>query len=62
MPERNGDRWKLNREKILMFSGLLVFFFEVVAVTLFNLPFRIEFLLAAMALCGVSITQWGDKK
>lgn len=62
-PTGNEDRekrWRLTREKILMSSGLMLIGFEAVIVVV-GLPFRFEFLLAGLALCGVSITQWKDR-
>jgi hypothetical protein len=59
----NGQRqWSLTKEKILMFAGLVIIFSEAVSAEVFNRPFHFEFLLAGLALCGISITQWGDRK
>jgi hypothetical protein len=58
----NGNGWKVTRERILLFSGLFIIVFMMVNSEVFGNPFHFEFLLAALALCGVSITQWGDKK
>jgi len=57
----NGAGWA-KREQILMFSGLTLIGFVVVAVELFNRPFHFEFVLAGLALCGVAIAQVGDKR
>ena len=59
----NGNgHWVVTREKILMFSGLAVIAFEVFAAEPLGYTFRLEFILAGLALCGVSISQWGDHK
>ena len=59
----NGRRrWILTREKILMASGLTVIAFQLFAAEPLGYTFRLEFLLAGLALCGVSIAQWGDHK
>ncbi len=61
-PRRNKvDSWKLTREKILMFSGLALIAAEFVNAELFGGTFHIEFLLIGGALCGVSISRWGDR-
>lgn len=61
--ERDGaQRWKLTKEKILMFAGLIVIFSELLTSEVFEKPFHFEFLLAGLALCGISIAQWGDKQ
>jgi hypothetical protein len=56
------ERWQLTREKILMFFGLAMFVYEAVIVEAIGQRFHFEILIAGMALCGVSIAQWGDKK
>lgn len=59
----NGERqWKLTKEKILMFSGLAVIFSQFISAEFGGRPFHYEFLVVGLALCGISITQWGDKK
>jgi hypothetical protein len=63
MAENNGNgSWKVTREKILMFFGLAMIAFETIHAELFTGAFHLEFLLAGLALCGVSIAQWGDRK
>lgn len=54
--------WALTKEKILFGLGVLLVLFEFVNAELLDRPFHIEFLIAALALCGVSIAQWGDKR
>jgi len=58
----NGDRWKVTKEKFLMFSGLFSFFFQLVHVQVLGGVLHYEFLLGSLALCGVSIAWWSDKK
>lgn len=53
--------WQLTREKILMVFGLTLISATFV-VSLLGFPFHFEFLLCGLALCGISIAQWGDKK
>jgi hypothetical protein len=65
VPNQNHNgakQWLLTKEKILMFAGLIIIFAEAVSTEVFARPFHFEFLLAGLALCGISITQWGDKK
>jgi hypothetical protein len=65
VPDRNDNghrQWSLTKEKILMFAGRIIIFSEAVSTEAFGRPFHFEFLLAGLALCGISITQWGDKK
>jgi hypothetical protein len=45
-----------------MFFGLGMIGFETVNAELLSGTFHLEFLLAGLALCGVSIAQWGDRK
>jgi hypothetical protein len=54
--------WTVTKEKILMFSGLLLIGGEFVNGEILGRTFHGEFLLAGAALCGVSIASWGDKK
>jgi len=58
----NGNGWKVTKEKVLMFSGLTLIGFEAFNAELLMGTFHLEFLLAGLALCGVSIAQWGDRK
>jgi hypothetical protein len=57
----NGEQWKLTREKILMTCGLVLIGASFVNSEIFANPFHFEFVLAGLALCGISIAQWGDK-
>lgn len=57
----NGNGWKSAKEKILMFFGLIIISVELVHTEFFGGTFHLEFLLAGLALCGVSIAQWGDR-
>ena len=60
--DRNGRGWGA-KEKVLTFSGLTLIGFALVGFMLLpDHPFRVEFVLAGLALCGVAIAQWGDKK
>lgn len=62
---RNGsrqDQWRLTREKILMFCGLLLIAAEFTNAEIRGGTFHLEFLLGGLALCGISIAQWGDRK
>lgn len=59
----NGDkRWRLLREKILMFSGLTLTGASFINSEIRGGVFHYEFLIAGLALCGISIAQWGDRK
>jgi hypothetical protein len=58
----NGNGWKATKEKILMFAGLAIVGIELVHAEIFSGTFHLEFLIAGLALCGVSIAQWGDRK
>lgn len=52
----------MTREKILMFVGLGLIIFESALAERLGDVFHFEIVLAGLALCGVSIAQWGDKK
>lgn len=59
----NGNtKWQLTKEKILMFSGLILCLAEFISAEIFSRPFHFEFLILGAALCGVSIASWGDKR
>jgi hypothetical protein len=59
----NGHKaWRLTREKILMFAGLTLIAASFINSEVFGGIFHIEYVGAGLALCGISITQWGDKK
>lgn len=64
-PEKNSngreqrERWRLTREKILMAVGLSLII-STFATAELGLPFHYEFLIGGLALCGISIAQWGD--
>ena len=58
---KGGNGWGL-REKILMFFGLGIIMLEEINAEIFSGTFHYEFLVVGAALCGISITQWGDKK
>lgn len=60
---RNGQQqWRLTREKILMFCGLILIGSEFINAEVRAGTFHVEFLLGGLALCGISIAQWGDRK
>lgn len=62
MVENNGDkRWRLTKEKILLFFGLSLVTATWVATELFGKPLHLEYLIAGLAFCGVAIAQWGVK-
>lgn len=52
----------ITRENILFGLGISVVLFELVSSEVLGRPFHTEFLFLAAALCGVGITQLGDKK
>jgi hypothetical protein len=59
---KGGDnKWGL-REKILMCFGLGLIALEEVNAEILSGTFHYEFLIAGLALCGISIAQWGDKR
>lgn len=60
--KRGRDTWNLHREKILMSAGLILIGASFIVTEVLHGPFHIEFLLGGLTLCGVSITQWGDRK
>lgn len=62
MTATQQQRWKLNKEKILMVAGLVVILWTTVAAPLLGREFHYQFLAAGLALCGISVAGWGDKK
>lgn len=55
-------QWRLTREKILMFFGLSLIAAEFINAEVRSGTFHLEFLIGGLALCGISIAQWGDKR
>lgn len=67
MTKSNGDnreqqRWRLTREKILMRAGLLLVAAEFINAEIFSGTFHLEFLFGGLALCGISVAQGLDRK
>ena len=65
--KRNGrgqreKQWRLTREKILMFFGLCLISAEFINAEIRGATFHLEFLIGGLALCGISIASWGDRK
>jgi cytochrome c biogenesis protein CcdA len=60
--EGREQKWSLTKERILMMAGLAVIFYTIGVVPFLHQQFHPEYLLAGVALCGVSIAQWGDRK
>lgn len=59
----NGQkRWRLARDKILLFAGLLLIAAEFVNSEVRGASFHYEFLVGGLALCGIGIAQIGDRK
>lgn len=56
-----GSRWG-TREKILMYFGLALISAAFINSEVLGRTFHAEFLLGGLALCGISIAQWGDRK
>jgi hypothetical protein len=52
---------RLSRENILMVLGIVVIVAEFISAEVLERPFHYEFLIAGLALCGIGITQLGDK-
>jgi hypothetical protein len=64
-PDNGNNRqqqWHLTREKILMFFGLALIAFEAINSEIRGGAFHYEFLVCGLALCGISIAGWGNKK
>lgn len=53
---------KISREAILLTAGLIIAAVELIHAEILGGVFHYEFLILAAALCGVSITQWGDRQ
>lgn len=52
----------MRREQILMFFGLCLIAAEFINAEVRGATFHYEFLLGGLALCGISLAQWGDRK
>ena len=50
------------REAVLLVAGLLLIGASFVVTEIRGGPFHVEFLLGGLALCGISITQFGDRR
>lgn len=55
-------RSHFSKENILFALGIAVIIFEVIHAEVLGRPFHYEFLIAGLALCGVSITQMADRR
>lgn len=62
VPDRQRQQWRLRREQILMFFGLCLIAAEFINAEVRGATFHYEFLLGGLALCGISLAQWGDRK
>lgn len=58
--KKKESKW--NRANVLMAVGLVILFASWVNSEALGNTFHFEYLVVAAAFCGVSITQWGDKK
>lgn len=58
---KDRERWALTKEKVLMYSGLGLIASQVILRAVGS-GWSYQFVLAGLALCGVAITQWGEKK
>lgn len=54
--------WKRNKEIILTFFGLTLIGFEAINAEIRGGSFHYEFLICGLALCGIAIAGWGDKR
>lgn len=45
-----------------MFFGIALVSAEFINAEIFSGTFHLEFLIGGLALCGISIAQWGDRK
>lgn len=54
--------WRLTREKLLMFAGLIIIGASFINSEIFRGTFHREYLIAGLALCGISITTWLDRR
>jgi hypothetical protein len=57
----NNRGWQARKERILFWAGLTLIGYEVLVPELLGENFHFEVLLTGLALCGVAITQWGDR-
>lgn len=57
-----NSRGGFAREKMLLYLGILVIISQIVIEVMIPDNFRGEFLLAGLALCGVSYAQSKDKQ
>jgi hypothetical protein len=55
-------RWEFKREVILFALGVGIIVYTVVIIPFLKQEFHPEYLIAGVALCGVSVTSLGDKK
>lgn len=50
------------RESILMVAGLALIGASFIVTEIQGGPFHVEFLVGGLALCGIGIAQFGDKR
>jgi hypothetical protein len=59
----NGDRkWRLTKEKIFLTFGLGLIAASFINSEVRGGVFHFEYVFAGLALCGISITGWAEKK
>ena len=61
-PNGRDYEWRLTKEKILLFFGMVLVVLTFIDSQFFGHPFHFEYLLAGLACCGIAIAQWGDKR
>jgi hypothetical protein len=59
LPMKRRSLW--SRENILFIVGIGIIVFEVINAEVLSRPYHYEFLVLGGALCGVGITQYGDR-
>lgn len=58
----NGHRRIFSKENVLVAVGIFIILAEFINAEALERTFHYEFLLLGAALCGVGITQLGEKK
>lgn len=58
----NGHNWEHRKDVILFFFGIAGIAFVVGVMPLLHYDFHVEYILAFLAVLGIPLARWGDRK
>lgn len=57
-----NNGWERKKDLILFFTGIAAFVFVIGVMPILNYDFHFEYLIAALAVLGIPLARYGDKK